>query len=169
MTYDIIYADPPWKYMHGTPDREIEDHYPTMDIEDICNIEVPANDNCILYLWATSPLIEAALKVLNAWGFTYKSQMIWDKELFGMGFWFRGQHEILLVGTKGNVSPPLQPLRIRSVYREKRTAHSKKPVYIRNMIDEWYPNMSKIELFARTTDSKWAAFGNEVSKTKQLF
>lgn len=107
--FEIIYADPPWRYdFSNTKNREIENHYPTMTTEDICNLPISTSDNCILYLWATAPKLLEALKVLQSWGFEYKTQAVWDKLIMGMGYWFRGQHEILIVGTKGKVSPPLK-------------------------------------------------------------
>ena len=137
--YEIIYADPPWRYDSGSvpPNDTIEAHYPTMDIEEIKQMDIPSADNCILYLWTTSPKIEESLQVLNAWGFTYKSQLIWDKKRLGMGYWFRIDHEILLVGVKGDVRCPPPSKRIRSIYRESCGRHSKKPDSIRRLIDEW--------------------------------
>ena len=88
--------------------------------------------------------------------------MIWDKEIIGMGYWFRGQHELLLVGVKGRFSPPDQGLRISSVYNEKRGRHSKKPNGIRDLISEWFPNAKKIELFARKKCNGWDVWGNEI-------
>lgn len=75
-----------------------------MKIEDICAMQVPSAADCILYLWATAPLLPEALRVVSAWGFDYKSCAVWDKEVLGMGYWFRGQHEILIVGTKGRAT-----------------------------------------------------------------
>jgi len=94
--------------------------------------------------------------------------MIWDKEIIGMGYWFRGQHELLLVGVKGNMSPPEQALRISSVWREKRTKHSKKPQGIRDMISKWYPLQKKVELFARQKTEGWDVWGNEVESDINL-
>jgi len=171
MEYDIIYADPPWRYDDNTvpPNRRIENHYPTMALEDIKNMGVPSAEDCILYLWSPAPLIEQALGVLSAWGFTYKSHMVWDKKKMGMGYWFRCQHEILLVGVKGDVSCPPQSKRIRSIYRETRGRHSKKPDSIRRLIDEWYPDKTKLELFARDTFQGWEVHGNEASTNKQTY
>lgn len=161
--YSVIYADPPWRYdFSKTNNREIENQYPTMDIEDIKKLSIPCEDNSVLYLWATAPKLREALDTMQAWGFEYKTHMVWDKEIIGMGYWFRGQHELLLVGTKGKFSPPDQDSRISSVYREKRTKHSKKPGLIRNLIHSWYPEFSKIELFARNSDENWDVWGNEV-------
>ena len=100
--YDVIMSDPPWRYdFSNTDNRKIENHYPTMTLEEIKALKVPSANNSVCYMWATAPKLLEALDVLSAWGFTYKSQMAWDKEIMGMGYWFRGQHELLLVGTKG--------------------------------------------------------------------
>ena len=125
--YQIIYADPPWRYdFSPSHSREIENQYLTMDFEEIKSLNIPFDKNgCILYLWATAPKLLEALDVMNAWGFKYKSQAIWDKKNIGMGYWFRGQHEILLVGTIGSISPPPNSLRISSIKSIKRGKHSK--------------------------------------------
>jgi len=161
--YQVIYADPPWRYDFSKSDnRKIEKHYPTMTIQEICDMKIPIDDNAVLYLWATSPKLEGALKVMNSWGFQYKSHAIWDKEKIGIGYWFRGQHELLMVGVKGKFSPPQASLRISSVIREKRGVHSKKPDKIRDYIAKWYPDFNKLELFARKRTKGWDVFGNEV-------
>lgn len=160
--YGVIYADPPWRYENGTPGREIERHYPTMSDEEICALQVPAAKNAILYLWAVAPRLDAGFRVMEAWGFRYKTCAVWDKVKVGMGFWFRGQHEILMVGTRGNVSPPPQPLRIPSVIRCPRGQHSRKPDYVRDQIAAWYPEAQRLEMFTRTKRPGWDAFGNQV-------
>ena len=167
--YQIIYADPPWRYDFSKDNADkIENHYPTMSVEEICNLKVPSDDNSVLYLWATAPKLLEALQVMKAWGFTYKTQAIWNKEWIGMGYWFRGQHELLLVGTKGKFSPPIY--RVGSVYNERRTKHSKKPAYFRELINKSFPNATKIELFARPPKDLlfedksykgWDVWGNE--------
>ena len=168
--YEIIYADPPWRYDFSETDtRKIENHYSTMSLQEIKNLSPPSEDNCILFLWATAPKIIEAIDVIQAWGFEYKTQLIWDKEIIGMGYWFRGQHEILMVATKGNVSPPEQSKRISSVFRERRKKHSKKPDTIRILINNWYPDKSKIELFARDTFYGWDTHGNQAGSKKQMY
>jgi len=167
-TYDIIYADPPWRYRHcASNSRRIENQYPTMTLDEIKNLTIPANENALLYLWATAPKLQEALEVMGAWGFDYRTCLVWDKEIIGMGYWFRSQHEILLVGVKGKFSPPLPEKRISSIYRERRGKHSAKPRYIRNIIDSFFPDCEKIELFARERVDGWAAWGNEVPKYNQ--
>jgi N6-adenosine-specific RNA methylase IME4 len=161
--YQVIYADPPWRYsFSSTSNREIENHYPTMSLGDIMALKVPADDNCVLYMWATAPKLIEAIKVIDAWGFTYKTHAIWDKRKIGMGYWFRGQHELLMVGVKGKVSPPEQSLRISSVINEQRGIHSKKPDKVRDLISSWFPTSERIELFARDVVTGWDSWGNEI-------
>lgn len=160
--YRIIYADPAWRYdFCPSRSRATENHYPTMPLEDIKNLKIPCDDNCILYLWATAPKLEEAMEVMRSWGFKYRTGLVWDKEIIGMGRWFRNQHEHLLVGLKGEMKTPSPFQRISSVYRERRTKHSKKPDFIRNKIAEWYPNIPKLEMFARVKTSGWDIWGNE--------
>ena len=110
--YQIIYADPPWRYdFSKSNSRKIENNYPTMELEEIKDFLIPADRNAVLYLWATAPKLKEALSVMESWGFTYKTHAIWDKEIIGMGYWFRGQHEesslVSIYQTtfgKGNVS-----------------------------------------------------------------
>ena len=167
--YQIIYADPPWSYRHcASKSRQIENQYNTMSLEDIKKLDIPNDNNCILYLWATAPKLQEALEVMIAWGFDYRTCMVWDKEIIGMGYWFRGQHELLLVGVKGKMSPPVQNLRKSSVLRVRRGQHSRKPDHIRNWIKEWYPNETKIELFAREKVNGWDVWGNEVESDIEL-
>lgn len=160
--YGVIYADPPWRYENGTPGREIERHYPTMTDEEICALQVPVANNAICYLWAVAPRLDVGLRVLQAWGFRYKTCAVWDKVKVGMGFWFRGQHEILMVGTRGDVHPPAQSQRISSVIRCPRGEHSSKPDYVRDMIVKWYPDAKRLEMFCRLKRPGWDVFGNEV-------
>jgi len=169
--YQIIYADPPWRYDFSKDNADkIEVHYPTMSLKEICSLQIPADNNAVLYLWATVPKLIEALEVMKHWEFTYKTNMVWDKNWIGMGYWFRGQHELLLVGVKGKFSPPKEN-RVSSVLREKRTNHSKKPEIIRKWINLWYPNYLKIELFARPPKDRlfedesykgWDVWGDEV-------
>ncbi len=163
--FDIILADCPWRYDFSIDDKDkIEQHYPTMDLEDIKKMELPANDDAVLFLWATAPKLLEALEVMKAWGFEYKSNAIWDKEWIGMGYWFRGQHELLLIGVRGSFSPPESDKRVSSVYREKRTEHSRKPEYFYELIEDMFPTGKYLELFARRRRPKWESYGNEVKQ-----
>ena len=161
--YDIIYADPAWKYEGGTDSsRIIENQYPTMDTEDICKIEVPSAKDAILFLWVTSPKLEEGLQVVNMWGFEYKTSMVWVKDHIGMGYYARGRHEFLLIATKGSPGVPEPADRPDSVIEDPRTEHSKKPEIVYDLIEKMYPNRKYLELFARNKREKWQSWGDEV-------
>ena len=161
--FDIIYADPPWQYEHiVSKSRAIENQYPTLTLEDIKALSVPVKENAVLFLWATAPKLDEALQVMKAWQFDYRTCAIWDKEVIGMGYWFRNQHELLLVGVKGVVSPPPENKRISSVFRSKREGHSQKPDFIYSIIENMFPNYLYLELFARNERPGWKSWGNEL-------
>jgi len=165
INYSIIYADPPWKYdFSETISRKIEQKYPTMDLNKLKKMLIPSDRNALLFLWATAPKLREALEVMDVWGFEYKTHAIWDKERIGMGYWFRGQHELLLIGVRGDFSPPKEKQRVSSVIRIPRGKHSEKPNKIRELIDGWYPEHKKIELFARTRYKDWDVWGNEAPR-----
>ena len=162
--YDIIYADPPWQLRIDKKGGLRKLHYPRMTLKEICDLDIGSicNSNVRLYLWTTAPQLYDSMKVIDAWGFTYKSNMVWDEELIGLGYWFRNQHEQLLVATKGKARPPHNSIRFSSVFKCKRGRHSKKPDEIRDRISRMFPDESKIELFARERFEGWDAWGNEV-------
>lgn len=169
--YKVIYADPPWRYDFAeTKNRKIENHYPSMDIEDIKKLPIAelADDDCVLFMWATAPKLIEAIDVIKSWGFTYKTQSIWDKKMVGMGYWFRGQHEILMVATKGTPKVPSPSNRVSSVYSEKRKEHSQKPHRYYTLIERMMGNVPKIELFSRHKRDGWDCWGNEVPATTQM-
>lgn len=164
--FDVIYADPPWQYDFSKSDsREIGNHYPTMTHADICALPVPTARNSVLFLWGVAPKLPEALEVMASWGFRYRSGAVWDKAITGMGYWFRGQHEHLLVGVRGSWPPPPQRLRVSSVYREQRATHSRKPDAIRNMIATWWPDARRLEMFCRYPAPGWTAWGNQLDSS----
>lgn len=166
----VLLADPPWQYDFAeTDNRQIENQYPTATVEEICShihaawMPLLAED-CVLFLWAPVPKLEEALRVLKEWGFSYKTGAVWDKEKVGMGYWFRGQHELLLVGTRGAISPPKPSLRVSSVFRERRKGHSKKPTCVYEALEHMFPDATKAELYQRKPRDGWIGYGNEVIK-----
>lgn len=163
--YPIVYCDPPWKYDYSpTDNREIENHYPTMTLEEICLLPVAeiATPDSVLFLWTTSPKLAESMRVIDAWGYTYKTCMVWDKERMGMGYYARQQHELLLIATRGAVPVPEPRNRPPSVVRVRRdNEHSAKPAEFYELIERMYPDLAKIELFARNTRGGWAAWGNQ--------
>jgi len=162
----VLYADPPWQYEHPISNsRKIENQYSTMSLESIKQMNISIAKDAVLYLWATAPKLTEALSVMDSWGFAYRSCAIWDKGMIGMGYWFRIQHELLLVGVRGKKSPPKPEQRVSSILCVKRGQHSSKPDQVRHMISTWYPNERKLELFAREAHEGWDSFGNQVEST----
>lgn len=163
--YPIVYVDPPWRYEYSpTDNREIENHYPTMTLEEICLLPVAeiATPDSVLFLWTTSPKLAESMQVIEAWSYTYKTCMVWDKERMGMGYYARQQHELLLIATRGAVPVPDPANRPPSVIRARRdNEHSAKPAEFYEVIERMYPDLPKIELFARNRRTGWAAWGNE--------
>ena len=162
--FPVLYADPPWRYDYSSSsNREIENQYPTMPLEDIRALPVPSvtTDDCILFLWTPSPKLEEAIQVLKAWGFSYRTCAIWDKQKIGMGYYFRQQHELLLVATKGAIPTPLPENRPASVVPVKREGHSEKPDEFYEIIELMYPDLPKLELFARKAREGWTVWGNQ--------
>lgn len=163
--YDVIVADPPWRYgKASTPNREARRHYDDMSTDEIKALEIPSAKKSILYLWVTAPMLPEGLEVMKAWGFKYKSQYVWDKLLVGIGHWARGQHENLLVGTKGKWPTPPPAVRWASVIKEQRREHSRKPESVYEMIEEYYPGKRYLETFARYRRTGWTTWGNEVKE-----
>jgi N6-adenosine-specific RNA methylase IME4 len=162
--YNVILADPPWRYDHPISDsRIIENQYPTMTLEDICALPVAdiTADEAIIFLWATTPMLKKALQVLEAWGFNFASSMVWVKPSIGPGYWVRQRHEFLLVGIRGSIPTPVN--KPDSVIEAPRTGHSQKPEMVYGLIEMMYPELSKVELFARQSAAPgWAVWGNEV-------
>lgn len=163
--YRIIYADPPWAYGNTMPEYfgEQADHYPVMSIKELSELQIQdiTEDNAVLFLWVTSPILEEVFGVIKAWGFQYKSSFIWDKIKHNMGHYNSVRHELLLICTKGSCMPDTNKLH-DSVVSIERTEHSVKPEYFRTLIESLYTYGNKIELFARIKSDGWETFGNEL-------
>ena len=171
--YNIIYADPPWNYKvwsaKGTG-RSAEQHYSTMTLKDIQDMPIQdiADDNCILFMWVTYPLLEDSFKVLKSWGFTYKTvAFTWVKKnkkadswFWGLGHWTRANAEICILATQGKIKR--QSASVHQIIDERIQEHSKKPDIVRDKIVELVGDLPRIELFARQTADGWDSWGNEV-------
>jgi len=160
--YRVVYADPPWDYGNPMPlgFGDARDHYPTMPLEDICALPVKdwVEDDAVLFLWTTSPNLEKSFAVVNAWGFEYKANFVWDKERQVMGHYNGVAHEFLLICTRGNCTPDVRKL-FYSVVREKRTERSKKPAVFYDIIETLYPHGTRLELFQRGAGRKgWECY-----------
>jgi len=166
--YEVVYADPPWSYHNGgVPNGGVDKHYPTMEHDEICSLSPPAANDAVLYLWTTVTHAQDAFDVMESWGFEYKTQAVWHKQSEGVGYWMRGQHELIYIGTRGDVSPPAQSARRSSVFESKRGRHSSKPESVRRHIELAHPSSKRIELFARDNVEGWDAWGNELPDTEQ--
>jgi len=167
--YNVIYADPPWNYNDTCEDGAIQSkgadkHYPTMTIQQLCKLNVQSLcvDDCILFLWVTSPLLEESFEIINSWGFNYKASFVWDKIKHNMGHYNSVRHEFLLMCTRGSFTPENLVLFDSVVSVEKSKKHSEKPEIFYEMIEQLYPSGKKIELFARKTRKGWSSWGNEI-------
>ena len=168
--YRVIYADPPWKYgderfgMDGAIDQ-----YDLMDLEAIKALPVKdlAEDDAVLFMWATSPLLKEGIEVVESWGFKYKTHMIWNKQKGTLGNYVSPRHELLFIATKGSCTPDTKD-RPNSVQTIERTGrHSEKPEEFRKIIEKLCTYGNKVELFARTAPDGCVAYGNELSISDQ--
>ncbi len=171
--YSVIVADPPWQYRNkntgGSMKSGSSAKYPTMSLEEICALPIPTicEKNCVLFLWGTTPLADYPPKVMDAWGFRYKTKIYWRKIMsLGMGYWFRGQVEECLVGVKGNVKA--FRLQKPNFIQSKARDHSQKPEEFFQLIEPAIQNMNpKIELFARERRDGWDSWGNEIKENNK--
>lgn len=168
--YNVIYADPPWRYEQKKVRGAAEKHYPTMGLEEICSlpVETLAAKDCVLFLWATFPQLPEALQVIKAWGFSYRSvAFVWLKTnrrsntwFYGLGFWTRGNAEICLLAVKGR--PKRKSASVHQLIISPVEQHSKKPHIAREKIVELMGDVPRLELFAREQADGWDVWGNEV-------
>ena len=174
--YQAIYADPPWDYQQCRLSGSAKKHYPTMRIEELCALPVAeiADRDCALFLWATFPQLPEALRLIQAWGFVYKTvAFVWLKQnrkaltwFYGLGFWTRSNAEICLLATKGH--PKRQSAGIHQLVISPVEHHSKKPDEVREKIVALMGDVPRIELFARQQTPGWDVWGNEVENSTAL-
>jgi len=173
--FDVIMADPPWSYDQAASLKtQIETgHYFTLNVQEIIEYQDKSGklitdlfaENAVLFLWATNPKLRQALEVMEGWSFVYKTNACWNKikHTYGkMGYWFLGQHELLLVGIKGKFSPPLAEKRLPSLFTEERRKHSQKPDWAAEMIEYYFPDHKWLSLFERTERAGWMSWGTEI-------
>lgn len=186
MKYQIIYADPPWQYKDKSKSHGggAESHYPTMSLEQICELPIStiADDNAVLLLWVTMPFLPEGLKVMESWGFKYKTcAFTWVKTnkdgsiYMGMGRYTRANAEICLLGTKGK-GLPRQNASVKNTHLFPRSRHSEKPREFRWMIETLFATYKSqtsieppaVELFARQKTEGWDVWGNELENDINL-
>jgi N6-adenosine-specific RNA methylase IME4 len=178
--FGTILVDPPWQFQNRTgkvaPEHKRLSRYPTLTVEDIKALPVAdaASDVCHLYLWVPNALLPLGVEVMQAWGFQYKSNIVWHKirkdggsDGRGVGFYFRNVTELMLFGTRGKNARTLQPGRTQVNYLSSRKReHSRKP-------DEQYPIIEAcsrapyLELFARGERKRWVSWGNQADECYQ--
>lgn len=175
--YRVIYADPPWWYnnRHTTDSIGACRHYPLMRTEEICALPVAhcCADNCILFLWATWPTLTDALMVIEAWGFRYCTcGFAWvktvgdsSKPFFGIGYYTKSNTEVCLIGVKGSMPPAVND--VSQVIMSPRREHSRKPDRARYLIEQMYPDVPRLEMFARERAPGWDAWGNQTELRPQ--
>ena len=172
--FSIIYADPPWNYkgqkQHAGSGKKdtggAETHYPTVKLEDLKRLKVEniAEDDCLLFMWTSSPHLDQAIELGKSWGFQWATiAFVWDKQKTNPGFYTLSQCELCLLFKKGKIPQPRGARNIRQFVSVPRTKHSAKPEEVRNRIDAMFPRLTKIELFARKAEisSEWEFWGNE--------
>lgn len=168
--YGVILADPEWKHVPWSDQgmlKAADNHYPTSPTDEICKrpVQSIAHKDCVLFLWGTVPMLPDALRVMDAWGFTYRSHVMWRKQYpgkqQGMGYWFRINHELLLVGTCGHIPCPAPGENWGSVIDAPTRGHSVKPDWQYELIESYFPNLPKIELNARRKRDGWDSWGYE--------
>jgi len=174
--YQIIYADPPWSYNDQKCNGAMGHHYNGMHIDDLKALDVRgiAEDNSVLFMWATYPFLKESLDLIEAWGFTYKTIAFnWIKQnksgngyFFGLGRWTRGNAEPCLLAVRG------KPKRLNNAVSQlifaPLTKHSEKPFEVRDKIVELMGDVPRVELFARAKVIGWDAWGNEVESNVRL-
>ncbi len=191
--YQVIYADPPWRYSDKRKSSlgGAENHYPTMCIQDICDLPIKdlAAEDSLLFMWVTFPTLIDAMKVFPAWGFQYKTLgFTWIKtnkrqvleqqsflphehidDFFGIGAYTKSNAEICLIGTKGKGSQLVVDNSVPSTIIAPRKRHSQKPDEARQRIEKLTGGKARmVELFARNTAEGWDRWGNEVDNTVEI-
>lgn len=176
--YATILADPPWQFQNKTgkaaPEHKRLSRYSTLTLQEIVDIPVQsvAADHAHLYLWVPNALLMEGLKVMVAWGFQYKTHIVWHKirkdgepDGRGVGFYFRNTTELLLFGIRGKMRT-LKPGRTQvNIIKTRKREHSRKPDEQYTLIESCSPG-PYLELFARNTRENWDAWGNEAEKYK---
>ena len=160
-TFGCIYADPPWKYGNQGTRAATGNHYATMTVDEICEEPVSrlSSPNAHLHLWTTNAFLPEAFRVIQAWGFTYKSCLLWVKPQMGIGNYWRVSHEFLLLGIKGKA--PFRNRAQMSWLQAARTKHSRKPPEVRERIEMVSPG-PYLEMYGREKVDGWTVYGNQV-------
>lgn len=161
--FGTIYADPPWNYLNAASRGAAENHYDTMATDAIAALPIAqlAAEEAHLHLWTTNAFLFEAEQVIKAWGFTYKSCLLWIKPQIGNGNYWRVSHEFLLLGVRGNLT--FSDRTQQSWLLADRGRHSAKPSVFRKLIEQVSPG-PRLELFARSQVDGWTTWGNQIQR-----
>jgi N6-adenosine-specific RNA methylase IME4 len=178
--FDIIYADPPWDYGGKLQfDKSSTSHdkidltknifissasfmYPTLKTKELMNLPLTqiAEDNCLLFMWATNPHLEQAISLGKAWGFDYKTvAFVWNKMVHNPGQYTMSYCELCLVFKRGKIPTPRGARNVKQLINSPRGAHSEKPIQVMEGIERMFPTQSRIELFSRRRRDGWTTWG----------
>ena len=181
--FSIIYADPPWDYggkmqfdktaiKHENPGfkrgvfiSSAGFKYPTLKTDELKKLDVAsiAEDDCLLFMWATNPHLEQAIELGKAWGFEYKTvAFVWNKMVHNPGKYTVSYCELCLVFKRGRIPSPRGARNIKQLVEAARGQHSEKPKEVRQNIELMFPHHKRIELFARHMEPEWEVWGLEV-------
>jgi N6-adenosine-specific RNA methylase IME4 len=189
--FDIIYADPPWDYNgklqfdKSSKSAEKIDlsknifissaafKYPTLKKNELMKIPIHeiAKDNCLLFMWTSSPHLAQALELGTAWGFEYRTvAFVWDKMCHNPGKYTLSNCELCLVFKRGKIPTPRGARNIQQLIRSPRKKHSEKPIEVLVAIEKMFPTQERIELFARRRSEGWSVWGlDAVMESNRLF
>lgn len=161
--YHVIVLDPPWGYgtKYDPNGRRSANPYPEMSLEEIKNIEIPANDDCVLWLWTTHKFMRHSFDLLDAWGFEDKAILTWVKDRMGLGSWLRSQSEFCIMAVKGK--PIINLTNQTTIINGKLREHSRKPDEFYEMVDSLCTGL-KIDYFSREQREGWDTYGNDDEK-----
>ena len=174
--FDVIYADPPWNYKgqlqhagsgNGTTGGA-HAHYPTVTLKQLAklNVRKVAANNCVLFMWSSSPHLDQAIRLGTSWGFSWATvAFVWDKKRVNPGYYTMSQCELCLAFKIGSIPKPRGSRNQRQFLSELRSQHSRKPDEVRDRIDAMFPQLRKIELFARSAAENWYSWGLECNGT----
>jgi N6-adenosine-specific RNA methylase IME4 len=163
--FSTIYADPPWPYSNTAARGAAEKHYRTLTLDSICKepVKLLAAEKAHLHLWTTNGFLREAFDVIRAWGFEYKSCLIWIKPQLGMGNYWRVSHELLVLGVRGGLQ--FSDRTCRSWLAAPRTVHSRKPFAFRALVERVSPG-PYLELYGREEqpNTGWTVYGDQVER-----
>ncbi|OOY20864.1 hypothetical protein BMI86_10175 [Thioclava sp. DLFJ5-1] len=167
--WQIIFADPPWRFASNSkakPGRNAMRHYECMTFKELQALPVAeiAAPVSLLCMWVTVPFAEHGYQLSREWGFKPVSQLVWPKQRIATGYWARNRHEFIIIAKRGRFPCERPALFSDSVIPGDQRDHSRKPEWPQEQIDKRFPNMRKLELFARRPRAGWQVMGNETEK-----